>query len=187
MSRLIRLTSVVIAAAVTPALVGCVPNTSEPSGGTVDVGVPIASVTVPIERQTPFCEAMIRLSDELATTAPEDSRARIVETYRAIATDVPAEISAEFTAVLEALEAGDRATPTSTTSPDAVPATSASVTDSSVATEGDPFFDEGYLPGDSPVERLNAYVVFACQDSSNNPGPPPTEPLDDRGVETTTG
>lgn len=142
-----------------------------------------ATVTVPSERLTPFCRAMIDLSDRLATDPPDDVNAYIVETYQGIAAEVPAEIANEFAAVLAALQTGvadtDGTVSTSTSDVSGAdgPAPSASVD------VGNPETVEGFTPSDDPALQLNAYVEFACRDSVNNPGPPATAPL--VSVETT--
>jgi hypothetical protein len=55
-----------------------------------------------------------------------------------------------------------------------VPVTDAS--GSTIPSDGDGFFEEGYGPASSPAERVNEYVAFACRDTENNPGPPATPP-----------
>lgn len=168
-------------------------TTSEPS----DEG-PSISVTVPIERLTPFCQAMIELGEELLQDGVGDATPTIIEAYRSVAADVPAEIADDFDAVLSALERG---APPPTDPPVITVASTAPVaavttvprsetvppptdaTGSTIASAGDEFFDEGYGPGTSPAERVNEYVLFACRDTENNPGPPATQPLDDPGEE----
>ncbi len=147
--------------------------------GQTDATVPIASVTVPPERLTPFCQAMIDLADRLETDPPDDVGALIIETYEGIVDEVPPEIANEFDAVLAALRTGADPEVPETTIPPA--ATSGPLT-----TDGDPFFEEGYLPDADPSRRVNAYVQFACRDTANNPGPPATQPLDDIVVDDTT-
>ena len=86
------------------------------------------------------------------------------------------------------------APPTSASSTTEVPATRVQATDLETDTldEGDgsieptttvspeeAFDAEGRLPGQLPIERLNAYVQFSCRGVDNNPGPPPTPPLKD--------
>ncbi|MAT06020.1 MAG: hypothetical protein CL424_13360, partial [Acidimicrobiaceae bacterium] len=36
--------------------------------------------------------------------------------------------------------------------------------------------EEGWLPDEEPAARVNAYIDFACRGTTNNPGPPATEP-----------
>jgi hypothetical protein len=135
--------------------------------------MPLPSVTVPPERLTSFCQAMIDLSDELETDPPADPTELILDTYLGIVDEVPAEIEDDFLAVIAALEAP----PTPSTS------------DPTTTLGADPAEDfdaEGYLPDDEPNQRLNDYVQFACRDSQNNPGPPATQPLDRIVVDDTT-
>lgn len=187
MSRVTTLRRCVPAVVVAVASVGCVSD-GEPGADEREARatVPIASVTVPPERLTPFCQAMIDLGDRLETDPPDDVGALIIETYEGIVDEVPPEIANEFDAVLTSLRAG--------TDPDAPGASSPATTGSDstgpdstgpVSTEGDPFFEEGYLPDDDPSRRVNAYVQFACRDTANNPGPPATQPLDDIVVDDT--
>ncbi len=175
-------------------LTGCVGDrTSDGDPAVVGdgAGVPIVSVTVPPERLTPFCQAMIDLSERLETDPPDDTAALIIETYEGVGGDVPAEIAVEFAAVLDALRRGSVATVpsdsasavTATTLP--TPTTEAT-NGEPITPEGDEFFDEGYTPDDDPARRVNAYVEFACRDSANNPGPPATAPLDDITTDITT-
>ena len=75
-------------------LTGCVGDrTSDGDPAVVGdgAGVPIVSVTVPPERLTPFCQAMIDLSERLETDPPDDTAALIIETYEGVGGDVPAE------------------------------------------------------------------------------------------------
>lgn len=148
-----------------------------PASEAVTDAAPI-SVTVPAARSTPFCAAMIDLSDRLASGVLDDVEAAIVGTYRDIRADVPIEIAGDFDAVLTALEAGappptDPTTPTTPTSvPSSTSPTETAVTQSTV----DGSVDEGFDPRTSPAERVNDYVVFVCRNSENNPGPPATQP-----------
>lgn len=154
---------------------GCVSDGERTDGAESVATVPIASVTIPPERLTPFCQAMIDLADRLETDPPDDVDALIIETYESIVDDVPEEIATEFDAVLIALRSGEDPEVPVRTSP---PATASGP----LTTEGDEFYEEGYLPDDNPSRRVNAYVQFACRDTANNPGPPPTQPLDDIAV-----
>lgn len=137
-------------------------------------GPPLPSVTVPAARLTPFCEAMIELADELERDPPDDTAAVILETYLGIVDDVPPAIDNEFRAVIAELQSGGAASTTSTTTNTAAddPASS-----TSVPPDTENFDAEGRLPGDTPSERVNDYVLFTCRGSENNPGPPATEPL----------
>jgi hypothetical protein len=146
---------------------GC---SSDDAGGSdaADIDAPIPSVTVPAARLTPFCVAMIDLAEELETDPPDDAAALILETYLGIVDDVPAAIENEFRAVIAELQRSDPAAPGST---DPITSTSLLVDEN--------FDAEGRLPGDTPSERVNDYVLFTCRGSGNNPGPPATEPLSD--------
>jgi hypothetical protein len=141
------------------------PATSGEGGGGGEVPVP--SVTAPAERRTPFCQAMIELSDRLETDPPDDVTALIVETYTAIADEVPDAIAGDFGAVLTALRTGTDPT-ARTTAPAASPPPSS-----------DPLSDEGFLPSDDPADQVSAWVDANCRDVQNNPGPPATQPLQD--------
>jgi hypothetical protein len=137
------------------------------------VELPEVSVTIPAERLTPFCQAMIDLNDELIDDPPDDSRARIVEVYEAIADQVPPEIAVDFATVLARLQAGESAS----TAPTAAPFVTSVVRNSiDVSDTTNPFADEGYDPDADPTTRLAEYVRFACNDSANNPGPSATQP-----------
>lgn len=146
----------------------CTPDTSS-SGDDSDEAddVPGATVTVPPERMTPFCEAMIGLSDRIETDPPDDVEALVIETYLEIEDEVPADIAPDFAAVLAELQG--EPLPSSTIAEDSVAPTVA---------DGD-LSDEGYLPSDNPTARLSAYVDYTCGGSLNNPGPPATQPFDD--------
>lgn len=190
-----------VAATLTSALVvlaaGCVsdgPDASEPD---TDVApVPDISVTIPPSRLTPFCAAMIDLSDQLRSEEVVDDGALIITTYRSIQQEVPPEISADFDAVLVALESGapaptDPPLPTTPTTPTSSQTTTPTTTATTVDPDGQidadtgsvptsaPGVDVGYAAGNSPSERINNYVSFACRDTQNNPGPPATEPLEE--------
>jgi hypothetical protein len=185
MTTPIRRTVVLLVAVATTA--GCVSTGDDDTdpGVEEDPGTPAVVVSAPPERQTPFCEAMIDLSDELLSGEVDDSEALIIETYRSILDVVPEQISADFTAVLSALEAGDppqtdpplpvATTPATTTAP-TEPTTPA--TGTGTTSEPEVGVDEGFAPGTSPSERINNYVDFACRGTANNPGPPATPPLE---------
>ena len=158
----------------------CIPSGADDEPDEAIPVVPSGTVAIPPERLTPFCQAMIDLSETLETDPPDDIDALIVETYTDIVDDVPVEISNVFNAVLANLL--DNPVPTTTGSSTTTPAATSgdgSAPESSLSREGDDFFAEGYLPGDDPAERLNAYVDFECRDIQNNPGPPATQPLGD--------
>jgi len=166
----------------------CVPNSSNDDRAQVIPGVPSGTVAIRPERLEPFCQAMIGLSETLETDPPADVNALVIEIYTDIADDVPPEISGEFTAVLALLQGK----PVPVTQPEVTELTATQqVATAETSTPGDGtgpdgsavpvddvFFNEGYLPGDDPTERLNAYVNFVCRDSQNNPGPPATQPHD---------
>jgi hypothetical protein len=186
----------------------CVFDGSEPTAEEVGGSDPVpgVSVVIPTERLTPFCQAMIDLTDRVRTGDVDD--AEIVEAYRAIGDDVPAEIAGDFALVLEALETGAPAptdpprgtiqtVPRSETTPPSTdesaatneppttepPSTEPPSTDddSSTGESSVPttiVVDERFDRDDSPAERLNSYVSFTCRASDNNPGPPATQPLE---------
>lgn len=176
--------SVPLAAVVLVSLVaaGCTSfgSSSEDDDGVAPADRPSATVTISPARLTPFCQAMIDLADQLENDPPDDFEAEIIATYERIADEVPEAIRGDFDAVLADLRGQpvpDTVEDISTTSFDPLP----TVTDETGATlpAGDPFFDEGYDPDDTPALRFNAYVDFECRDVANNPGPPPTQPLSD--------
>ncbi len=172
--------------------------------------VPVASLTVPPTRLTPFCQRMIELDVDLSEAdVGEPVGDLITEAYREALPFAPPEIEVEFAAVLNELETGVPATlppgsvvlppitvpPTITISPpttasdlseptvpSTAPATSV-VTESAAPTstfappeEGETFLEEGYLPDETPAQRVNAYIDAACRNTQNNPGPPATQP-----------
>lgn len=179
-------------------LVACIPNEASTDEATIDPAVPSGTVAIPAQRLTPFCQALIDLSERLETDPPDDAEALILETYLEVADDVPAEIADDFGAVL----AGLQGRPLPTVAPDSVPpsspgadstdppVTDPAVTDpadGSVLPPADAGFDEGRFNSDTPSQRLNDYVTFVCRDSDNNPGPAATQPLDDIAPATSDG
>ena len=166
----------------------CSGNDEADSGGVTDEAAP-ATVSVPPSRLTPFCQAMIDLSETLEVDPPEDETALIIETYLSVLDDVPEMIEPDFLVVLADLQGEPRPTttlPASTTSVTLAgsPSTSAAPPEGSTIPVDDESFDaEGRLPDDESVQRLNGYVQSVCRDSANNPGPPATPPVDDLGIE----
>ena len=155
---------------------GCNSGEREPEAGTTgDDGAiaPSLSVTIPPERMTPFCQAMIELTDEIQNDPPADVRGRIVEVYESIADDVPPEIRDDFLTVLARLQAGETASTVATAAPYVTSVVAGSVDPSDTT---NPLVDEGYDPDDDPTTRLSEYVRFACRDNANNPGPEATQP-----------
>ncbi len=149
-------------------------------------GPPVPSVTVPPERLTPFCEAMIELADRIESDPPDDLGELILAAYLDILDEVPPEIENEFRAVIADLQDGEPAptttTSTATSTSSGTPSTSTPADGTATGSTSLPLEDfdaEGRLPGDSPSERVSDYVLFTCRGSDNNPGPPPTEPLED--------
>ncbi len=167
---------------------GCVSDGPSQTDDTVEVTdtTPI-SVTIPPARGTPFCTAMIDLTVTIRGDQDVDAEALIIDTYRSIESEVPAEIADDFSAVLTELETGvpaptlapvaqpDVAVPPVTVAPGS-DATTAGTTAASAA--GADEATEFYFGGSTPAERVNDYVAFACRDSENNPGPPATPPLE---------
>ncbi len=144
----------------------------------------VISVTVPAERLTPFCQAMIDLTERIRSGEVDESL--IVDTYRSIVEDVPAEIGSDFRAVLAALESGGP--PPTDPPPDTIETVPTTLADDrpdatggppTTDTAGEVLVDEGFASGTSPAERINNYVTFSCRDTQNNPGPPPTQPLEE--------
>lgn len=174
-------------------LVACVPNEASTDEATIDPAVPSGTVAIPVQRLSPFCQALIDLSERLETDPPDDPEALILETYLEVADDVPAEIADDFGAVL----AGLQGRPLPAVTPDSVPPSSTGAdstdppvtdpADGSVLPPADAGFDEGRFNSDTPSQRLNDYVTFVCRDSDNNPGPAATQPLDDIAPATSDG
>ena len=153
-------------------------SSDDEADGSVDEGQPVATVTIPPVRLTPFCQAMIDLADRLEQDPPDDIAAEIIEAYEEIAPEVPEAIRGDFDAVLADLRVDAPPTTTEPDTPTTPPAPpDPPNTDGGTLPPGDAFFDEGYDPDDDPALRLNAYVDFECRDVANNPGPPPTQPL----------
>jgi hypothetical protein len=148
-------------------MTACTPDTSSSDEQADDKAVPEGTVEVPPERLTPFCEAMIELSDTLETDPPADPEALVIETYLGIEDEVPPEIAPDFQAVLADLQGTTVST------------VAAAGTGGSLPTDGEDPSDEGYLPSDDPTVRLTGYVDFTCRSNINNPGPPATQPHDD--------
>lgn len=187
------------------AVVACTGG-DDATGTTDDPVVPIGSVTVPPSRLTPFCQRMIDLEVAISELPLGESAGDlIVEAYRDALPIVPDDIAVEFAAVLRELETGVPATlppgsvvlppitvpPTITVAPNgtepvgsavtapptsAAPDTAAPGSTFAPPAEGEQFLEEGYLPDESPSQRVNAYIDFTCRNSQNNPGPPPTQP-----------
>lgn len=182
---------------IAPVLVaaGCVSDDSRQTDDTTEAAdtTPI-SVTIPPVRGTPFCTAMIELTDTILGDQEVDAKALIIETYRSIEGEVPAEIADDFTSVLTQLETGvtaptlapvtqpDVERPAPATAPpdatDVTDGTASGGTDDTVIGADPDGSTEFYFGGSTPAERVNDYVAFACRDSENNPGPPATPPLE---------
>jgi hypothetical protein len=173
------------------ALGACVSNDPDDAEPTATTDAPPVSVTVPASRLTPFCQAMIDLTDRIASGAEPDVEGAIIATYTEVLPDVPPEIASDFSLVLAALESG--APPPTDPPPDPAPTTEAAAvtpstppdassesgeTDPVDATADEVSVDEGFDPSSSPADRVNAYVDFSCRNTGNNPGPPATEPFD---------
>lgn len=142
------------------------PEATDPEGPDRPAVAPIDPVGT-----TPFCRAMTDLADRLENDPPDDVAAAIIEVYEDVLDVAPDVVRPDLMAVLAAL----RGEPPTVTSTVASPAT----TPGSSLPEGDPLPDEGWRPDDTPAGRLNAYVEFECRAVVNNPGPPPTQPLDE--------
>jgi hypothetical protein len=139
-------------------------------GTTLDDSETLRTVAVPPERQSPFCEAINALNEQLDAAGPDaDTGQMIVDTYSSIVDEVPAEIRDDFLSVLAGLQADPSGTAATTTT------TVSTLPQSTTATTIEDF-EEGYTPDDDAALRLNAYLASACTDTQNNPGPSPTEP-----------
>jgi len=113
---------------------------------------------------------MVALDDRLAEGST-DSGDLIHDTYLNLVDVVPPEIALEFRTVLANLQAP----PPSVSTTSIAPFITAPHRDS-VTTTVAPFDGEGYLPSDSPEERISDYLDTVCRGVANNPGPPPTVP-----------
>jgi hypothetical protein len=170
--------SAVAAVSVLALVAGCDSGESDTGDDTTGdaVEIPSVSVTIPPERLTPFCQAMIDLNDELNEntlndSAGTDSRARIIEVYESVVDVVPPEIASDFAAVLANLRSGATTSATTAPVPASIVTNPVDPTDTTT-----PFVDEGYSPDESPTTRLAEYIRFACGSTENNPGPAATEP-----------
>ena len=181
--------SAVAAAAVGVFVAACTP--SEASPDVHDDATPIDGpvITAPPERSSRFCIEMVALDDRLTALDAADSGDLILNTYLELADEVPTPIAEEFRAVIVSLQtpAGPTTTITTTASTTAsanasTPGSAAPLSDAPDHTDFEPFeaFDgEGYLPGENPSDRVTAYVDTICRGTANNPGPPPTDPVED--------
>ncbi len=143
-------------------ITGCTSVTAPESTMVAATTVPAPTVEIPESRLSPFCQAMAELSAKLDD--PEvDAAAAILETYRSVRDEVPAEIRDDFEAVLDSLD-DDMTQPQDTVAPNAPPQA------------GEDGFSEEYLQPDTPAGRLNAYIEQTCWGIDNNPGPPGTAP-----------
>ncbi len=209
--RRIRLVSLAVAIGAGGLLgAACSNDDGGADDSTADDDVPVASVTVPPSRLTPFCQRMIDLDVAIADADVDEPVGDLItEAYREALPDAPPEIAVEFAAVLDELETGVPATlppgsvvlppitvpPTITISPPAsapdlsepttptTPPSSTSATENAAPTstfappeEGETFLEEGYLPDETPAQRVNDYIDASCRNTLNNPGPPATQP-----------
>ena len=175
-------------------LAACTRTGGDDTSDADDAAVEAPDVTEPASRASPFCQRMLDLDAELPDDPAIDTREQVLAAYTAALPDVPPEIDAEFRVVLAALEAGPDATSSNTTTNtdvsvlDAPPTTpvgsatsgrtpEAGIGSSTTLPSAEALYpEEGWLPDDDPAARVNAYIDFACRGTTNNPGPPPTEP-----------
>jgi hypothetical protein len=156
--------------------VSCSSGDDAQSDSTQIAAEPARTVAIPPERQSPFCEAISGLDQQLnAAGSGTDTTQMIIDAYTGMVDDVPAEIKSDFLTVLAALQAdpsgADETLPTTPETALTTPPPSAAAASTTF-----PGVDEGYLPDDDAASRLNAYIQFACRDSQNNPGPSDTDP-----------
>lgn len=195
-----------VAVVIAAAGAGCTPERGETDArsGTVVSTLAVPEVTPPPERRTPFCQIMLDLDDSLPADPTIEVTDEVLVAYREALPVAPPVIADELEAVIVGLETGTEPTPAATVpTSQPTPATSVPTTPETFVPPGgadapgatlepptpeEAFDEEGYLPDDDPAIRLNEYVDFACRDSVNNPGPPPTQPsatpvplLDDDG------
>ncbi len=172
----VTITTAAIAIGVLALAASCSSDDDDASDSTEVEVASERTVAVPPERQSPFCEAISQLDDQLnAAASGTDTTELIIDAYSKMVNDVPGEIKNDFLSVLAALQDDPSGTGVTlaTAPPTAVttPAPSAAAASTTF-----PGVDEGYLPDDDATSRLNAYIQFACRDSQNNPGPSDTEP-----------
>lgn len=151
-------------AAVALALLGCTGGGDDDAGAPGTDGPPAAGAVAPPPSASPFCEGMLAIADRLSgDDRPADVTAYLVDAYREVLPDAPAELAADLEALITSLERGDDAA-------------SASPTTWPVATS---------VPADDvvptvivvlPAERVAEYVSEHCARVEANPGPPPTQP-----------
>lgn len=169
--------------------VGCTNlDPAEEESTATTIPLPEQAVTVPPERQSTFCVAMVELTDDIRAGELDDVDAAILATYRDVEPDVPELIAGDFALVLDALERGlppptdpPRSTvvttpPSSIAAPTTTTTTVPSATSVPAETAAPTDADLGYAPGESPSERVNSYIEFVCRANANNPGPPATAP-----------
>lgn len=145
---------------------------------------PEAEVVPPDALAAAWCDELIALDDESLT------RERVVEVYRAVATEAPAALAIDLRAVADAFAVGDDAAtwqlvPTSSapsTSSPVVPDDTA-VPSTSTVTAGDPSFGEensgdSLVPGDdaevrapdlTPQDRIAAFLDEHCRGVATTP------------------
>ena len=169
--------TVLVAGATTGWLAGCSFGGGDSSSeSTIAKVAPAQTVAIPPERQSPFCEGIHLLNDQLDAAAPDaDTTGLILDAYSALVDVVPAEIRADFLTVMAALQAGPVGGSAATTSPTLASPPETSIAGTAPPTTGEDF-EEGYTPDADAAQRLNAYIQFACRDSQNNPGPADTQP-----------
>lgn len=157
--------------AVTALLAAACSSGDEASTATTSAPVVAAPVTIPASRQTPFCAGMIELTADVQRD-PELSIDQIVDRYRQLLPDAPAEIAPVLSAVIDQLLARAPSSTTATTASDATVANPTAAPGQTLP-EAEVL---GYLPEQDPALQLNDYVQFACRATGNNPGPAPTQP-----------
>ncbi len=145
-------------------ITGCTSVTAPESTMVVATTVPAPTVEIPESRLSPFCQSMAELSAKL-DDPDVDASAVILETYRSVRDEVPAEIRDDFEAVLNSLGSDT----TETDNDD-------SVAPNAPPQAGGDAVSEEYLQPDTPAGRLNAYIEQTCWGIDNNPGPPGTAP-----------
>lgn len=183
MSHPARLIGRAVAVAALATIAGCSDDAGNSGERPADLGAGV-TLTIPPSRLTPFCQAMIDLSDRLETDPAGDEGELILDTYLSILDEVPAEIEEDFLVVIARLQRGDLpdlATTSSTRPAGRGPSTTTTMPDGATtdATTGSTLPDaeyEGWTPDDDPAIRVNGYVDFVCRDNLNNPGPPASAP-----------
>lgn len=143
----------------------------EPVGALIIDAYRDAVDDAPAEIEVEFRAVLNELETGVPATLPPGSVALPPITVPATITIAPPTTASDLT---------EPTTPstTPTTSPPSSVVTENAAPPSTFAppAEGETFLEEGYLPDETPAQRVNAYIDAACRNTQNNPGPPATQP-----------